>query len=202
MSLTFWRTSHYYKTSVYYLNWLWNEIYLSISVLSRQFSQSKSVPRNDWIEMVEFPWQLMQPLQLGRHSCWNFTQTNYLQPFDKTFLFWVLIEIEQNQFEKLYSTSGIKCAIMILAFNTIVFMKSKTMNLGTFDTIKLPTKNIYCTIRWRVSDVYFKYLIHSKHCWNLIIVLFHIRYKLNKSKIKLGKGRSFLSRNFYAILNS
>lgn len=133
MSLAFWRTSHYYKTSVYYLNWLWNEIYLSISVLSRQFSQSKSVPRNDWIEMVEFPWQLMQPLQLGRHSCWNFTQTNYLQPFDKTFLFWVLIEIEQNQFEKLYSTSGIKCVIMISAFNTIVFMKSKTMNWGTFD---------------------------------------------------------------------
>lgn len=45
--------------------------YLRISVLSRQFSQSKSDPRSDCIEIVEFPWQLIQPLQVGKHSCWS-----------------------------------------------------------------------------------------------------------------------------------
>lgn len=45
-----------------------NDFYPRISVLSRQFSQSSSAPRKACIDIVEFPWQLIQPLQVGKHS--------------------------------------------------------------------------------------------------------------------------------------
>lgn len=42
--------------------------HLKISEVSRQFSQSRSVPRRVCMDIVEFPWQLIQPPQVGKHS--------------------------------------------------------------------------------------------------------------------------------------
>lgn len=42
--------------------------YLRISLWSRHDPQSKSAPRNACIDIAEFPWQLIQPPQVGEHS--------------------------------------------------------------------------------------------------------------------------------------
>lgn len=74
-------------------------VYLKISVLSRQFSQSRSGARNVWIDIVEFPWQLTHPPQDGKHSCFN--QLNLEDIFFEDERFYILKEMYRNNMNQL-----------------------------------------------------------------------------------------------------
>lgn len=139
--------------------------YLSISVLSRQFSQSKSVPRNDCIEMVGFPWQLMHPLQLGKHSYLKqFTQNNneaiLLQIYHQK-----LLKILKNQQQKRNMTKNvsasngnkIECTLLFFRiFSYLSFVASRWMPLRWMRKVlfvKMSMDKLFLTINWFLHPV-------------------------------------------------